>query len=252
MAATGSPSCDTLAPVKLIALTLAACCCTAPAAEPPRVATFSIIGRDPATGEIGVAVQSKVVAVGAIVPYAKAGVGAVATQSAANVTYGPRGLAMLAAGKSPGEAVAALTEADEKRAIRQLGILSADGGSATFTGDRCFPWAGGKKGENCVAQGNILAGAEVIDAMVEAFEAGRGKVLAERLLDALEAGQEKGGDRRGRQSASLLVVRERWGHRGGDDRFRDLRVDEHEKPIKELRRIYRMHRKLIPRPTDDP
>lgn len=222
-------------------------------AEPPEVATYSIVARDPETGEIGVAVQSKFIAVGAVVPFAKAGVGAVATQAYANVGYGPRALRLLADGASPGEVVSILTRHDPKAARRQFGLLTAEGEAATYTGARCFGWAGGKIGKDCVAQGNILAGEAVVTALVENFHssAGSGKALAERLIDALDAAEEAGGDRRGKQSAALLVVRENWGYDGGNDRFRDLRVDEHRTPIAELRRIYAAHRKLFPRPDDE-
>ncbi len=216
----------------------------------PAIATFSICGRDPDTGELGVAVASKFVAVGAVVPYAEAGVGAVATQAWANPAYGPGALRELAAGQAPDAVVATLTGADPQAAKRQLGVLAADGGAATFTGGGCHGWAGGAAGEDCVAQGNLLAGEDVVTAMIAAFEAaaGAGKPLAERLLDALEAGQAAGGDKRGKQSAALLVVREGWGYGGGNDRFRDLRVDEHADPLPELRRVYRAHRRLFPRP----
>lgn len=214
---------------------------------PPPVATFSIVAVDPATGEIGVAVQSKIVGVGAVVPFAKAGVGAIATQAYANVGYGPLGLMAMEAGMSPQETVALLTREDPLRAMRQVGLVSADGGSASFTGDECMDWAGGITGENFAVQGNILTGKEVVTAMAGAFTASGG-VLAERLLAALHAGQEAGGDSRGRQSAALLIVREGWGYGGLNDRFRDIRVDEHETPIRELERVYEMHRKLFPRP----
>jgi uncharacterized Ntn-hydrolase superfamily protein len=211
------------------------------------VGTFSIIARDPATGELGVAVQSRVIAVGAIVPYAKAGVGAVATQAWANPTYGPRGLELLAAGKQPQEIIEQLTTADPERAQRQLGILSADGDVANFTGADCLEWAGGKIGKDCCVQGNSLAGEDVVSAMVASFESSHGE-LGERLLQALEAGQGAGGDRRGMQSAALLIVRKGWGYAGLDDKYRDLRVDEHPTPIAELRRIYELHHKLFPPP----
>ncbi|MEZ5302745.1 MAG: DUF1028 domain-containing protein [Verrucomicrobiales bacterium] len=215
-------------------------------ADPP-AATFSIVARDPATGELGVAVQSKIVAVGAVVPWAKAGVGAVATQSWANVKYGPGGIALLEKGVSPEEAIAALTKEDAQAAQRQVGIVAADGKSATFTGAECFPACGGVSGENFAAQGNLLAGDEVYNAMAEAFQKSEGS-LADRLIAALEAGQEKGGDRRGKQSAALLIVRDGWGYGGGNDRFRDLRVDDHPEPIQELKRVLKLHEAMFPRP----
>lgn len=219
-----------------------------PAAEKtPVVATFSIVAFDPTTGELGIAVQSRLPAVGAIVPFAKAGVGAVATQSFANTQFGPDGLRLLSEGKSPDEALQILTDGDLDRDARQLGIVDAQGRAASFTGDECLPWAGSKTGRNYAVQGNILAGPEVVDAMGRAFEETDG-VLALRLLAALDAGQAAGGDRRGMQSAALLIVREGWGYDGRSDRFRDLRVDDHASPIKELRRIYEVHRKVFPRP----
>ncbi len=230
-------------------LQLALSALTGENSRPPAVATFSIAACDPGTGEIGVAVQSKFIAVGAVVPWAKAGVGAVATQSFANLSYGPRGLKRLQEGKSPTEVIALLTADDPEKEQRQVGIISAGGRAAHFTGKGCFTWAGGKSGKNFTVQGNILAGEEVINAMATSFSTSAGKApLAQRLIDALAAGQEAGGDRRGKQSAALLIVREGWGYGGDNDRFRDLRVDDHEEPIKELGRIYRIHRKIFTRP----
>ncbi len=215
--------------------------------EPPPVATFSIVAVDPDTGEIGVAVQSKIVGVGSIVPFAKAGVGAIATQSFANTGYGPLGLLALQSDLDPDQTIKLLTENDPLHPSRQVGVISADGEAATFTGDDCHGWAGGLTGENYAVQGNILTGPEVVEAMAKAFEEAEG-VLAERLIASLAAGQEAGGDKRGRQSASLLIVRESWGYGGIDDRFRDVRVDDHATPIAELERVYRLHRELFPRP----
>lgn len=200
------------------------------------VATFSIVGFDPATGDLGIAVQSKFFGVGAVVPWARAGVGAVATQSYANTSYGPDGLAALAGGESAAAVVAQLTEADDGRDLRQLGIVDAAGRAATFTGDACLAWAGGRTGEHYAAQGNILTGPEVVDAMATAFETTQGD-LATRLTVALAAGQAAGGDARGRQSAALLVVRAGGGYGGYNDRYIDLRVDDHEAPIEELQRL---------------
>lgn len=214
----------------------------------PITGTFSIVAVDQATGEIGVAVQSKIVAVGSIVPFAEAGVGAIATQSLANVTYGPVGLRILRSGATPEQTIAMLTESDVAHERRQVGVVSASGLSVAFTGAQCLEWAGGRIGDGYAVQGNILADHTVIDAMADSFEASVGEILPERLLGALEAGQAAGGDRRGRQSAALLVVREGWGYGGQNDRFRDLRVDEHEQPIAELRRVYEKHRALFPRP----
>jgi uncharacterized Ntn-hydrolase superfamily protein len=213
--------------------------------ELPIVATFSIVACDPATGELGVAVQSKFVAVGAVVPYAKAGVGAVATQALANTIYGPVGLKLLSEGKSPDEIVKQLTDADPKKSQRQLGIIDSKGNAATFTGDQCFDWAGGIAGKNFAVQGNILTSEEVIKAMAKAFEESKGE-FAQRLIDALRAGQVAGGDKRGRQSAALLVVQEGGGYSALNDRKRDLRVDDHPHPIEELQRIYELHKNIFP------
>lgn len=214
--------------------------------------TFSIVAADldaaPAP-EWGVAVASKFLAVGSCVGWARAGIGAVATQALANVSYGPDGLHMLRAGHSAEAVIERLTQADEGRAHRQLGVVDASGGAASFTGDACFDWAGGFVGEGYCCQGNILAGPSVVDAMSEAFTSSSGE-LAVRLLSALEAGEAAGGDRRGRQSAALLVVREGGGYDGGNDVAVDLRVDDHPDPIPELRRIFGLHRLLMPRPED--
>ncbi len=220
----------------------------------PIVATYSIVGCDTSTGELGVAVQSKFIAVGAVVPWARAGVGAVATQSLANTTYGPRGLQYLADGLGPQDALARLTASDPQAAERQAGIVDAQGRAATYTGEKCIAWAGGRTGPGYAAQGNILVGAETVDALAETFERTSGP-LAERLLAALAAGQAAGGDRRGMQSAALLVVREGGGYGGHNDRYLDLRVDEHPSPIVELERIRALytlyfppagHRDLVP------
>ena len=193
------------------------------------------------------AVQSRIVAVGGIVPFARAGVGAVATQALANMRYGPLGLSGLAEGMAPDECLRLLTAADPGRERRQAAMIDAAGRAATYTGNDCLDWAGGLVGENFAVQGNILAGRDVVFAMAESF-AGSAGPLAERLLAALKAGQAAGGDRRGMQSAALLVVREGWGYGGLNDRYRDLRVDEHEDPITELERVYREHCRLFPRP----
>lgn len=216
-------------------------------AEAPPVATFSIVATDLETGEIGIAVQSKIVSVGSIVPFARAGVGAVATQSYANVKYGPFGLYLLEEGHSPDSVLSMLTQADPQRDHRQAGIIDKEGNASSFTGKECTAWAGSVVGKNFAVQGNMLTGPEVVEAMAKAFQDTEG-VLSERLLASLEAGQKAGGDKRGRQSAALIIVRENWGYGGMNDRFRDVRVDEHETPIKELRRVYEAHRKLFPRP----
>jgi uncharacterized Ntn-hydrolase superfamily protein len=198
--------------------------------------TFSIVARDPETKEWGVAVASKVLAVGAGVPWAKAGVGAIATQSWANVSYGPKGLTLLAEGKSAAETLKILTDADPDREQRQVGIIDAKGETAIFSGKECSAWFGGKAGKNYACQGNLLAGAAVIDDMAAAFEKTQGR-LAWRLVRALEAAEAAGGDKRGKQSAAILVVRDRGGWGGLDDRMIDLRVDDHETPVAELVRI---------------
>lgn len=220
------------------------------AAAPP-VATFSIVACDPETGELGIAVQSRLPAVGAIVPYAKAGVGAIATQSLANTRYGAQGLSLLAEGKSAEEVVRILTDGDSERAARQLGVIDAQGRACSFTGDECLQWAGSRTGTHYTVQGNILTGPEVLDAMAQAFEEAQGE-LALRLLAALDAGQAAGGDRRGMQSAALLIVREGWGYDGQSDRFRDLRVDDHPSPIRELRRVFEVHSRVFRRPELNP
>lgn len=209
------------------------------------VATFSIVAFDPDTKELGIAVQSKFLSVGAIVPWAKAGIGAIATQSWSNTTYGPEGLALLAQGLAPQEVLRRLLEQDPEAEIRQVGIVSASGEVATYTGAMCLAWAGGLEGEHYVVQGNILASEAVVQEMARAFEHAEGD-LGKRLITALQAGQAAGGDRRGKQSAALLVVREGAGYGGFNDRYRDIRVDDHDEPIQELLRIYELHTRLFP------
>jgi len=221
----------------LASLLLAALAAAPATADPPRPSTFSIVAADPATGELGVAVASRFFSVGSVVPYARAGIGAVATQASANTTYGERGLELLARGASPGEAVAILTRDDAGRAQRQVGIVDARGASATFSGGECNAWAGGRRGPNYAVQGNILAGEKVVAEMERAFLESAGKPLAERLYAALAAGDAAGGDSRGKQSAALLVVREHGGYGGRSDRAIDLRVDDHAEPIVELGRL---------------
>ena len=212
--------------------------------EHPLVATFSIAARDPLNGDLGVATQSKFLAVGSIVPWAQAGAGAIATQANANFTYGPDGLALLASGLPAERTLQHLISADPQREHRQVGIVDANGGSATYTGDACFAWAGGIAGPNFACQGNILTGEETVVAMAEAFVAGTGP-LAERLVSVLAAGQARGGDSRGQQSAALLIVRAGGGYGGNNDRYIDLRVDDHPQPIDELARILAIHRLLF-------
>ncbi|MEM3852202.1 MAG: DUF1028 domain-containing protein [Methanomassiliicoccales archaeon] len=204
------------------------------------VSTFSIVAYDPETGDLGVAVQSKFIAVGAVVPWARAGVGAVATQAYANTTYGPEGLKLLEEGKTPSEALELLTAGDRNRDIRQAGMVDTKGRSATYTGRKCMKWAGGISGENYAAQGNILAGPEVVQAMSDAFLNVDGD-LPEKLLASLHAGQKAGGDRRGQESAALLVVRGKGGYGGFNDKYIDLRVDDHTRPIDELERLFRLY-----------
>lgn len=215
------------------------------------LSTFSIVAVDPKAGELGVAVQSKFIAVGAVVPWAKAGLGAIATQSYANTSYGPRGLELLSHGLGPEEVLARLISADPERDLRQVGMVDAQGYAAAFTGEKCFPWAGHIVGEDFACQGNILAGKAVVEAMAEAFARSSG-TFAERLLAALSAGQAAGGDRRGQQSAALLVVKEKGGYGRFNDRYIDLRVDDHPRPIEELRRIYELHQLYFsaPKPED--
>src|SRR5580765_6108358 len=211
------------------------------------VATYSIVACDLDAGQWGVATQSKFLAVGSVVPWAEPQVGAVATQSYANPRYGPDGLALLSQGMSAEEAVKRLTEADEGREHRQLGIVDARGDAATYTGTECQDWAGGRTGEGYAAQGNILVSAETVDALVETFEATAGRPLAERLLDCLDAAQAAGGDKRGQQSAALLVVEKDAGYAQLSDVVVELRVDDHERPLEELRRIYGLHDALFGR-----
>src|SRR5260221_2358066 len=213
--------------------------------------TFSIVARDPETGELGIAVQSKFLAVGAVVPWAKAGVGAIATQAWANTSYGPRGLELLAYGLPASEVLAQLVEEDTGRADRQVGIVGVKGEAATYTGTHCFPWAGGHVGEHYTCQGNILVGEDTVLAMARTFERTTG-LLCDRLVAALAAGQAAGGDSRGQQSAALLVVREGGGYSGFNDRFIDLRVDDHPRPIDELQRILQLHKLYLfpPEPQD--
>ena len=202
--------------------------------------TFSIVAVDVDAQEAGVAVQSKFLAAGAVVPWARAGVGAVATQAFAEVTYGPRGLDLLAEGLSSQEALDRLLEGDEKREQRQVGIVDWSGRAATFTGDECFEWAGGLTGVGFTCQGNILAGEAVVASMAEAFQETQGR-LAVRLVEALRAGQRAGGDRRGQEAAGLLVVKPGGGYGGTHDRLVDLRVDHHDEPIEELARLLDHH-----------
>jgi uncharacterized Ntn-hydrolase superfamily protein len=212
---------------------------------PPSVSTFSIVATDGV--DWGVAVASKFLAVGAVVPAAAAAVGAVATQAMSAASYKRRGLALLAQGRYAVEVVELLTKSDLDRDRRQLGVVDRDGGAASYTGSQCLEWAGGGTATGCACQGNLLAGPEVVDAMLGNFGSADGPLSA-RLLAALAAGDQAGGDRRGRQSAALLVVRADGGYGGFDDRMIDLRVDDHRQPIAELERLLRSWGTLFERP----
>ncbi len=209
-------------------------------AEPPRPATFSIVAADPDAGEVGVAVASRFFAVGSVVPWARAGAGAVATQSNANTTFGPRGLDLLERGVGPQETLGALLRSDPDRDGRQVGIVAMDGRSVSYTGTGCTAWAGGRAGPGYAVQGNILAGEAVVAALEKRFLETKGQPLAERLLAALVAGDAAGGDRRGHQSAALVVVRDRGGYNGFTDRAIDVRVDDGPDPIAEIARLTRL------------
>jgi uncharacterized Ntn-hydrolase superfamily protein len=208
------------------------------------IATYSIAACDLDSGQWGVATQSKFLAVGSVVPWAEPHVGAIATQAYANPRYGTEGLSLLREGLSAEEVVGRLTAADEGRDQRQLGVVDREGRSASFTGAECLEWAGGRTGPCYAAQGNILVSAATVDAIAETFESSKG-TLAERLLDCLDAAQAAGGDRRGQQSAALLVVEQDGGYAKLSDTIVELRVEDHELPLEELRRLYRLHEALF-------
>lgn len=223
------------------------------------VATYSIAACDLAARQWGVAVQSKFLAAASVVSWAEAEAGAVATQAYANPRYGRDGVALLRDGLDAAEVVARLVDADEGRAHRQVGVVDARGGSASYTGDECFEWAGGRTGHGYSAQGNILVSGATVDALADTFERTAGAPLAERLLDCLAAAQAAGGDRRGQQSAGLLVVERDGGYGGLSDVVVDLRVDDHTAPVDELRRLYGIHQELFGKtpeeewlPVDEP
>jgi len=199
--------------------------------------TFSIVACDPANGDLGIAVASKFPAVGAVVPWARAGVGAVATQSWANTDFGPEGLQLMGSGLPAAAALDAVLEPDDDREERQVGFVDAGGGAASFTGANCMNWAGGVTGDGFAAQGNILAGEGVVAALASTFTLTEGD-LCDQLLAALLAGDRAGGDRRGKQSAALLVVRAGGGYEGRNDRYIDLRVDDHPEAPTELARLF--------------
>ena len=245
---TPEPSAGSIGFFAIFLLTTLAAVIPLPAAQPvgPPVATYSIVALDPETGDLGVGVQSKFFGVGSVVPFAKAGVGAIATQSYANTQYGPQGLKMLQQGFSAEGAVHELTKADPNRGFRQLGIVDARGQAAAYTGRECNEWAGHIVGDFYAVQGNILAGEAVVKQMDRAFILARnnGGELADWIMAALAAAENAGGDKRGRQSAAMLVVREKGGYGGGNDRYIDLRVDDHPEPIVELSRLLELHKQF--------
>ena len=210
----------------------------------PIVATYSIVACDLEAGQWGVATQSKFLAVGSVVPWAEPQVGAIATQAYANPRYGSEGLALLRDGLSAEQVLDRLTSADEGRDHRQLGVVDREGHSASFTGEECLEWAGGRTGPCYAAQGNILVSAATVDALAQTFEGSSG-ALADRLLDCLDAAQAAGGDRRGQQSAAILVVEQDGGYAKLSDVVVELRVEDHERPLEELRRLYRLHQALF-------
>ena len=204
------------------------------------VATYSIAACDPDAEQWGVATQSKFLAVGAVVPWAEPHVGAIATQAWANPRYGSEGLKLLGEGLPADEVVERLTSADEGRDHRQLGVVDREGRAATYTGKECLDWAGGRTGPCYAAQGNILVSAETVDAIADTFESSSGPLVV-RLLDCLDAAQAAGGDRRGQQSAAILIVERDGGYGKLSDVVVDLRVEDHERPLEELRRLYGLH-----------
>ncbi len=223
----------------LLAVLLAALPASASTLRP--VATYSIVARDPATGELGVAVQSHWFSVGSVVSWAEAGVGAVATQSIVDPGYGPLGLSLMRAGRSAPDSLKALLAGDSQREVRQVGMVDAQGRAATHTGALCIPAAGGQSGQEYVVQANLMEKPSVWPAMARAFEAAKGD-LAERMLAALDAAEAEGGDIRGRQSAALVVVKARASGRPWADRVFDLRIEDHPQPLAELRRLVRLQR----------
>jgi uncharacterized Ntn-hydrolase superfamily protein len=214
------------------------------------ITTFSIVARDPSTGDLGIAVASKFLAVGSAVSFAEATVGAIATQSYANTSYGPRTLAGLKAGLTLEGIHQSFAATDDNYNLRQYGLVDAKGNSITFTGKGCFPWAGGIAKKNLAIQGNILAGPQVVERMLETYETSP-LAFPEKLLAALQAGDDAGGDKRGKQAAALFVVREKGGYGGFDDRLVDLRVDDHTTPLPELTRLLQLHRLYSDKPLPE-
>jgi uncharacterized Ntn-hydrolase superfamily protein len=212
--------------------------------------TFSIVAYDPKNKEWGIAVQSKFVAVGTIVPFAKANVGAIATQAYANTSYGPKGLELLANGLSAQEVIDKLVENDELREQRQVGVVDSKGNAASFTGKDCMDWAGGIIGNHFCCQGNILVSEETVEAMAEAYKTTNGD-LVEKLFASLFAGRDAGGDKRGKESAAILIVKEEGAYDGGTDRYVDIRVDEHPHPIDELQKVFEVYNLCLLK-RDDP
>lgn len=214
------------------------------------ITTFSIVARDSSTGDFGIAVASKFLAVGSAVSFAEATFGAIATQSYANTSYGPRTVAGLKAGLTLESIHQSFAATDDNYDLRQYGLLDAKGNSITFTGKGCFPWAGGIAKENLAIQGNILAGPQVVNRMLETYESSS-LTFPEKLLSALQAGDDAGGDKRGKQSAALLVVRKDGGYGGFDDRYIDLRVDDHTTPVPELSRLLRLYHLYFDKPEQE-
>ena len=239
---------------RIAALVVVVAGCAVPPLSEPVTTTFSIVAFDPETKDFGVAVCTMPPKVGNIVPWAKAEVGAVATQAMTNGGFGPRGLEMLAAGKSAKEALETLVADDPGKEQRQIGVIDSKGEAAAFTGSKCMPWCGSKQGKNYSCQGNLLVSEETVAAMAKAFEDSAGKRLGERLMLAVGAGHRAGGDKRGHSSAALIVVRKDAEGMKGYDRLVDVRVDDHAAPIKELRRLFdgrrspRLGDRLISRP----
>jgi uncharacterized Ntn-hydrolase superfamily protein len=210
--------------------------------------TFSIVAFEPESVSWGVAVASKCLAVGHAVPWGGAHAGAVATQALANLSYGPDGVALMRSGKAASDVVRELVGPDKLASQRQVGVVDASGRAASHTGSECLPWAGGIVDGDVTVQGNILAGEQVVAAMLAAYRASHGQLLVQRLLLALEAGDAAGGDRRGRQSACVRVWREGAAYGGGLDVAVDLRVDDHAQPVPELRRLVELHNLYFVRP----